>query len=178
MQRALQNLNKKWDTRAKYVFQGVNPWSVGLKNQPQTYFLPQDIEGTFEILGIQKLYQNLHNFYSKTEYEVPIACFGIGTRTTQFSIALFNNPDQVNPQELEKSAEVIAIKGGMKNTADEIMGLSNTVAPAILANSTFQSKYDGAIREGRKPIVALKSGCLIQRELLLQDLQDLPSKEK
>ena len=44
------------------------------------YFLPQDIEGTFEIIGIQKFYQTLGKLYS-SQYEVPIASLGIGTST-------------------------------------------------------------------------------------------------
>ncbi len=151
------------------------PWNSALGlvklKQEASYFIPQKIEGTFELVGIQKLYSNLKNHVNRDVYEVPFASLGIGTTTTQITVEKFPL-NQIGNQKIEDVADVEEEKFGMKVNTSQLMSEANANSVAqklISSNSKFAQRYDELVRTGRTPILALKSGALLRRADLIKD---------
>jgi hypothetical protein len=177
---------QNWKDRSHTAFNGlVNPWTEGVHSLDafNEYFLPQKMEGIFELIGIQAMYSNLKKHYNnnnkdkeKIVFDVPIASFGVGSTTTQFAVQNLPKFDEFQfTTDLAGFATVIEAKIGMKRP-EELTNLGNTAAFAnnISNNYQFNRWYQERVDAGEMPILALKSGCLLQRTELLSEFK-IPS---
>ncbi len=154
------------------------PWNVAIgraSNRAEgSYFLPQKVEGMFELVGIQHLYSNLNRFVDSSIYRVPFSSLGIGTTTTQLSVERKPLNQVHNEKDLTSIAQVNEYMYGMKQNPEDLMkdeSVERTFRDVINEDSEFVKKYDEYVRSGQTPILALKSGCLLSRSDLIQDFQ-------
>ena len=163
--------------RAESSFAGFVPWWNLTPEIPEEeqgnlgatgYFLPQNIEGTLELIGLQEMYKNLRE--TNPLYSVPIASFGIGGASTQFAVEL-QQLTLDNLDEWTNSSEVLELNYGMGNFNKLMSDGPEELSQKIFNSQAFTDAYQRRISQGEVPIIALKSGALLQEEKLLASIR-------
>jgi hypothetical protein len=159
-----------WRKRTEELMSGLTPWGKNILDKyPSSYFIPQEMEGKFELLGIQKMWQTLKKHVS-SKFTIPIASIGIGTSTIQVAIAGEIPFDKITIANWDRVGEVITIDGGMNNkTAHELKALDVKILSAF-RSSDFSTNATRLLDMNERPMIALKSGCLFQKDVMVKDL--------
>lgn len=120
--------------------------SIGVKSQA-SYFLDQKREGELELRAVQALHYNMGEAGRISKGFVPIVSLGIGRGSAQWGM----------------NGDVIMHDAGMNSIAELAKlgkNITRTLQSGRVWNLFFKSVVQ-QIKEGNKPMIALKSGCTL-----------------
>lgn len=125
---------------------------LGIQPLNESYFVTQDEEGAFELLGAQALYSNLAKFGLIESGVQVVGSFGIGRGSCQWMVMRKNG-----------TPELVGHKAGMVNVK-ELANMSNTLMKACRDPLKFNVLLESL--EGiPNPAVALKSGAALMLDM-------------
>jgi len=119
-----------------------------IRPQGESYFMPQDEEGTLELLGAQQMYANLVDAGQLDPGTKVVGSLGIGKGSCQWMV-----------QEVDGTMALVGHKFGMTNIV-KLAELTNTLAEAY-QDSVKREKFRQSLAAAGKGVIALKSGAAI-----------------
>jgi len=120
----------------------------GIKSQGDSYFMPQDEEGTLELVGSQQMYANLVAAGMLDAGTTVVGSFGIGKGSCQWMI-----------QEADGNMALVGHKAGMTNLP-KLAELTRTLTEAY-RDPTKWTKFKQSLKAAGKGTIALKSGAAL-----------------
>lgn len=177
----MKNKSRELYDRGKQAFNDLLPWfalnggetffkgtdPIQTFGIPFGYYLPQDVEGTLELIGLQEMFRNLREVNEL--YSPPIASFGIGGASTQFAVER-NTLRLDNLDSWPEIFEVLSLPYGMKKLNKLMNDGPEELSQMILRSETFNNAYQHRLDAGQIPIIALKSGALLQEKELVASI--------
>lgn len=149
------------EAKMKELFEPHN-----IKPQGPSYFMPQDDEGTLELLGAQQMYANLVEAGLLDSGTKVVGSLGIGKGSCQWMI-----------QEPDGKMTLVGHKAGMTNLP-KLAELSDTLTTAY-GDSVKWTKFKQSLQAAGNGLIALKSGAalLIDNKNYAKLKQELVARE-